>query len=345
MRRSYRVIVPSFVVVSLGLLACRTEEDGSGGAGGSSSATMSTGTKGTTSSTMSTSGSNMNTTSSGTGGAIGCNGDEHTISDITTNVVGKGIKVTLKGVVAMSQIFSVSAGDTSCLWGVFVSDPGLAETKENSGILALSYGSPPAIPPGGKDAFCPGAGKEPLGTAFPDDLQPGDVFDLVGVADAFPNTFNCTGANPANMVGQKQLSQICKATKTGTAPVPAPHVVTAAELALLGSTTDKAFHDKWGGVKVRIEDPTMTAIDEYGMTLDGALNVSRKAWYRPISDNKQCHGKDLAYMTNQVFDHVDGFHYLNFCTWGIAPSDRCGDFSPTSMACTTAGTTTCGAVP
>lgn len=349
MRRAFRVLLPTVVFASVGLLAsCRSgEDDASGGA--DSTGTQSSGSKMSTSSTMATTGTNTGSSSnSSTGtGTVGCDGPEHTVSDITTGVVGKGTKLTLKGVVAMSQIFSVSAGN-SCLWGVFVSAPGLTETAENTGVLVLSYGSPPAIPPGGDMAFCPAVGSEPLGSAFPDDLKPGDVFDFVGVADEFPNDFaNCTGANPPNTVGQKQLSQVCKATKTGNAPLPAPHVLTAAEIASLSSTTDKAFHDKWGAVKVRVEDPTLSAIDEFGLTLTAGASMvydSRKSWYRPISPNKQCHGKDLNYMTGQVFDRVDGFHYLSFCTWGITSSDRCGDFSPTSMACTTAGTTTCAEV-
>src|SRR5689334_17065118 len=45
---------------------------------------------------------------------------------------------------------------------------------------------------------------------------------------------------------------------TGTAPAPAPHLLTDAEVAQLASPTDGTFHDRWGGVKVRIQNVTST---------------------------------------------------------------------------------------
>jgi hypothetical protein len=363
MRRAYRVLVPSFVVASLGLLACRSGGDDNTGGAGSTSATMTTtGTKmsGTTGS-MSTTGSN--TTSSGEGGGgggpIGCSGPEHTIKEISDGTLGPGLKITVKGAVAMSQLFLVSGSGpdpSSCLWGVFISAPGLTETAPNTGAIALSYGTPPSVPVGSMDGklYCPALGKDPtVGSKFADDIKPGDVLDIVGVTDEFPNDFaNCTGTNPKNTVGMIQLSQVCSATKTGTAAVPTAHVLTAAELAAFDSTTDKDFHHMWGGVKVRLENVTATAVDKFGLKMDenataGTVethDVNRKVWYRPLSDNTTCHGTDLAYPVGQMFTSVDGFHYLNFCTWGLVPGDRCGDFNPASMDCMSKSITTCVAV-
>ncbi|MFO0618234.1 MAG: hypothetical protein U0414_36915 [Polyangiaceae bacterium] len=353
------------MVASLGILACRSNGDDNTGGAGSTSGTMSTGTKMSTSSGTTTTGSN--TTSSGQGGGgggpIGCSGPEHTVQEISDGTLGTGLKISVKGAVAMSQLFLVSGAGpnpSSCLWGVFISAPGLTETGPHTGAIALSYGSPPAVPSGGVDAFCPALGKDPVGSKFADDIKPGDVIDLVGVTDEFPTMFaNCADPppqgqppNPLNTVGMIQLSQVCSATKTGTTAPPTPHVMTPAELAKVTSTTDADFHHMWGGVKVRLNNMKATAVTEFGLTLDDAstmpveaYDVNRKAWYRPLSPNKDCHYKDLAYPVDQVFTSVEAFHYLNFCTWGFTVSDRCGDFEPSSMGCMAKSITTCNDTP
>ncbi len=190
MRRSFPLL--SCVIGSVLLLACRQSAKDS--AAGASGGTTSASSGATTVSGAST---------SGTGGQM-CAGDEHTVQDVTSGMVGTGTPVTLKGVVAMSNKFLVS-GSTACLWGVFVSAPGITETAENTGLLILSYGTPPMVPAGGSKAFCPEQGQSPDlvdGDQIPNDVKAGDVLDVIGTPAQFPATFTTCVApsNPVNSI-------------------------------------------------------------------------------------------------------------------------------------------------
>lgn len=338
-------IRPLAVLFALGLstslLACSRDEGGSttgtsgeGGEDGSGGGAQQTGAGAGSTGTEAG--------STGAGGApIGCEGTESTIQALTTGQVGIDQKVALNGVVAMSQKFLVSKSKNtgSCLWGVFVSAPGLTETAANTGMIVLSYGTPAAIPEGETEAYCPKLGQDPAGDVLPDDVKPGDVLNVIGTNQVFPNPPQCTGDNPPNQVGMRQLSAVCFAERTGTAPVPTPHVLTAEEAASITSTSDAAFHDAWGGVKVRVENVGVTLVDgevlgPFGVVLlDNGIPVGDKVYYRPYSDN-YCHEGPVFSDPEIVFDRVDGFHYLNYCTWGIEANDKCADFSPSSEDCT-----------
>jgi hypothetical protein len=332
-------------LVPTGLVACRDSSGGSSTGSSSSGDGGGDGDGGGSSSEGAGAGSSTSG-SSGGGPNVGCEGPEATVQQVTTGEIGLDQKVTLKDVVVMSHKFLVSKSKNtgSCLWGVFVSAPGLTETGPNTGLIVLSYGTEASIPEGETQAFCPKLGQEPAGDQIPDDVAPGDVLTVVGTHQVFPNPPSCTGDNPPNQVGMHQLSAVCSAVKTGTAPVPTPHVLTAEEAALITSTDDAAFHDAWGGVKVRVENVGVTPVDgqvlgDFGVvTLANGIPVGDKLYYRPYSPNF-CHEGPVFSDPSIVFDRVDGFHYLNFCTWGIEANDKCGDFSPGSEDCE--GATTC----
>jgi hypothetical protein len=291
------------------LLACRGDSgdaaassssgDGGGdGEGGSSQQGTGAGSSTSTESTVASSSSGYVETCpvEGDPAPIGCEGPDATIADLTTDAVGVDQKVTLRGVVAMSQLFLVSKSKNtgSCLWGVFVSAPGISETGPNTGMIVLSYGSKAVIPEGETEAYCPKLGQEPVCSAIPDDVKPGDVLTVTGTHQIFPNPPNCTGDNPRNQVGMRQLSNTCHVVREGTAAVPTPHVLTAEEQELISSLDDAAFHDAWGGVKVRVENVGVTPVDgevlgQFGVvTLENGMKVGDKIYYRPYSDNF-CH--------------------------------------------------------
>lgn len=318
------------------LTGCRGDDTSSGGSSSSSGGSTSQSGGGTN--------TGGNGQGGGAGGAVaGCEGPVHTIQDVTTGAVGPGTKIAVNGVVAMSHKFLVSHSKTtdSCLWGVFVSAPGLTETEANSGIIALSYGFKATIPEGGTEAFCPRLGQDPAGDKFPDNVKPGDVLDLVGTVSRFPDPPNCTAPNPANQVGMLQLNSVCQANVTGTAAVPAAHVLTSDEATKISSLTDEAFHDQWGGVLVRTENVGVTpeagaVVGMYGnIHLTNGIEVGDKIYYRGYSNNI-CHDGPIFSDTAVMFDYVEGFHYLNFCDWSIQPNDKCSDFSPQSEDCTAA---------
>jgi hypothetical protein len=273
-----------------------------------------------------------------------------TVKDITTGNIGPKIAVELKGVVAMSPIFLVSQSKTSmsCLWGVFVSDPITGEAQANTGILVVSYGTMATINDGGTKAFCPvpGAnGTGPTGSAIPDDTKPGDVLDVIGQSDSYIPT-SC-GTNPGDStVPGYQVSKTTSVTKTGTATPPTPHTLTDADMASLSGQTATAFYNQWGGVKIAMKNVTSTPqtngdagtaiTDQYGNIILSPHNVqvSDKIYYQGLlAKNDVCHKGPVYANATTTFTEVDGFVYLNFCTWEVLPENRCKDLTPGSDDC------------
>lgn len=268
-----------------------------------------------------------------------------TVEAINRDEVGDKIPVVLQGVVAMSRKFLVSQSKAtgSCLWGAFVSSPGLVETAPYTGLLVLSYGNDATIPEGGTKAYCPVPPQEPAGDALPDDLKPGDVLDLSGKAQRYLPTSCPEGTST---VAQHQLAQVTMATRTGTAAVPAPHVLTGAEAASLVAQQDAAAHDSWGGVKVRLDGlasvPQSGAFgDAYGnFFLDvgggATLQVGDGIYYQGLlGKTDACRAGPVA-PAGQVFTSVAGFHTMDYCTWALEVGDKCADLAPASTDCTAA---------
>ena len=329
----FTLVLGSSLVSLIAIAGCRNSStDDNSGSGGEAST-----------SAKAASGSGSGTGTGGTGGSSPtCTGEDHTIADITSGTVGTGTKATIRGVVAMSQKFNVSHS-THCLWGVMVSAPNLTETGENTGILAVSYGTDPTIPAGESTKRCPKLGIEPAGDQFPDNVKPGDVLDITGQTDYFALT--CGAGDPPNAVKMRQLSQVCSVVASGaTAPLPAAHVLTGDELTGITSLTDTAFHDKWGGVKVRLANPTVQlqagkVVGAYGIVkFQTDIPVADKIYYRQGSSNICSSGPVFANAAT-TFDYVEGFSYLDFCSWSLEANDKCADFGPSSDDCD--GMTTC----
>ncbi|MFT3764883.1 MAG: hypothetical protein QM820_05100 [Minicystis sp.] len=124
-----------------------------------------------------------------------------------------------------------------------------------------------------------------------------------------------------------------------------------AEVAQLASPTDTTFHDQWGGVKVRIKNVTSTPqvngdggtaiTDQYGhIVLSGSnLYVGDKLYYQGLlAKTDICHKGPVYANATTTFTQMDGFSYLDFCTWSLEPNNRCQDLAPPSDDC---GTSTC----
>lgn len=341
---------------------CQADGNGGSSAGGSG---LGGGDTTTTSSSDGGGGSTTSTTT-GTGGGGGAGGSLPvvTIQDITSGTVGEAVDVEVHGVVAMSRKYLVSKSKNtgSCLWGVYLSAPGLSETGPNTGILALSYGTPGVTDPQG-NIVCPTIEQGSVGDAFPDDVKPGDVLDVRGETSYF--LLNACATQPADQnpsqVKQRQLAKVDLVTRTGTAPVPAPHTLTPEEIALLNSPTDQDFHDMWGGVWVRFPGPiapalqtdqsgTQTVVGPYGnIYLDlnagggGAgggsgvgiedVRVGDKVYYVNGSQDS-CHQGPIFANNAIEWARVDGFSTIDFCTWSLQPANKCADFDPASDDCT-----------
>lgn len=322
------------------------------------------GTTGSGGSTTATTGTLTTTSSAGTGGnGSGGSGSGGSVPAVVVTVqqitdsnaaghVGAKTAVEVDGVVVMSHKFLVSQSKTtgSCLWGIFVSAPGLTETAPNTGLLLASYGTQAVIADGGTKAYCPVLGLTPAGDAIPDTVKIGDVLNITGKTDYYlPKTCGMNAGESS--VPQYQISNVISAVPPSSGPTtatpPTPHTLTTAEIAQLASGNDTAFHDMWGGVKVRIQNVTSTPqqldagpgviTDSYGhIVLQGSgLQIGDKLYYQGLlkSMGQICHSGPVYANTMTTFTQIDGFSYLDFCTWGLIPDNRCADLAPPPDDC------------
>jgi hypothetical protein len=316
-----------------GLAGCRGDSGptltGGGGAGPGAASSTTAGTGGST------------TNEAGTAQIVAIN----QITDPTAPGHVSGEQVRLNGVVAMSIKFLVSKGsEGSCLWGVFVSSPGLTTTAPNTGILVTEEGTPASASTGGT-AYCPVIQAHQMsGGLFPDDTAPGDVFDIEGLSGAYvPSTCGSPDASfPDNSnVAQYQLSKLTTVSRTSTGgPVPAPAVLTAAQAAAVAGGSNQGTLDGWGGVLVTVDNVQAVlqegmTFDSYGhMLLNDGLQVGDKLYY--VGDVKAtdiCYAGPQFFSTTPSFTSVTGFVYLDYCTWGLSPRDKCHDLTPPSEDC------------
>lgn len=330
----------------------------SGGGGATSTAIASsaeaTGNSAVTSGVTSGSVSSSASTGAGTSGSGGASPMDATITEITTGVTPPGVKVKLTGVVAMSRKHLVSKGTSgSCLWGVYVSEPNLAETQASSGLHVLSYGINASIKGDGGTAFCPVLGQDAIGDSIPDNTKPGDVLDVLGESA----DFILAQCLPVQTFGEPQVSKVNSVVKTGTAPVPTAHVMSAADLAKLVPSGDPLFQSQWACVKIRIQDVvseprddggTMAVVDKFGNmlvhdtsipapALGEKLEVSTRLFWFFAPPPAFCSGVPLYANPTTTFSGVEGigtYGYPNQCQWILQAENRCLDFNPPSDDCT-----------
>jgi hypothetical protein len=277
---------------------------------------------------------------------------EQITDPMATGHVGPKTPIKVVGAIAMSIKFLVSKGASgSCLWGVFLSSLNTTETGPNTGILAVSFGSM-AVAKGGGKAYCPTieAGM-PAGDAFPDDIKPGDIVDVVGQSDSYIPT-TCTSADAglgASMIPGIQISKVTQVTRTGTgATLPTPHKLTTSDLQTLSAGSDVSWLNQWGNVLVEADmvaakDQGGSLTDNYGhMLLDVGTNgiqVGDKLYYVGyVKATDVCYaGPYYSSMPTPdaglPFNSITGFVYLDYCSWSIAPRNQCFDLNPPSQDC------------
>ena len=215
--------------------------------------------------------------------------------------------------------------------------------------MIQSFGVKATKPDGSSKAFCPELGVETTGDAIPDDIKPGDVIDVViGKTQNFLLS-QCAmqDSGVGASVGQNEVvvDAACALKKKGTATPPTPHVLTGGDVAKLADPNDMAFHQQWGGVKVRLQNaqPITQAngviqFDGFGnFIIKGAnLQVGDKIYYPGYKKSDPCHVPPVVNPpdTGSIeFTELDGFSMLDFCTWALEPDDKCGDFKPTPDDC------------
>jgi hypothetical protein len=378
----HRIVFFSFISASigLGLVACRSEDatttpsnpQGQGGsagttsAGGSAGTTTQGGSAGTSStngtagtSTNGTAGSQTGGSSGSSGGATDCTGKEATVFSANDMGTALNTKIVLKGVVATSQKFLVSQSKTSgaCIWGVFVSAPGLDAVTEYSGIEVTAKGQPAVTDGSGNLGPCPtGADGGPI----PDDIQPGDQIDLTAYVTEFPfadfKKTNCTDKGVTLNYAQRQLEVSekiaqCLAVTKGGGKIPAPKEFSdATEIGQLADGQNTGdINRKWGASLIKLVGPftpTQPNPGDYGNAMDAvskfgdiavtqhSLLVNNTVFYTDLSGGGPKDGsKKYAYPISTSFTSFTGIHFLDFCTWSLSIRTNCGDIDPKAADC------------
>jgi hypothetical protein len=342
--------------------ACRSEDDdpvpstpragstGVSGNGGNQSGSPGTGGNGTPG-TGGTAG-----TPGGGGSAGGGAAREATLTQINNpadpNPVPLNARVSVKGLVATSQKFLVSKN--ACLWGVFATTAG-DTTQEYGSIEVVAKGAEAVtveVPGSGgaggaggggtkTELRCPTEGDK--GGKIPNDIKPGDVFDVVGFVDEFKNN-NC---DPALALGQRQIENPDTFTITARGGnTPAPKEFTSVEEInkLGGGENEDDFTRKWSGGLVRISSGQGGGfhVDESKLSPDAKCAAAKGDIYfkevsLPMNSNipffdlaeggpfDPTFKKGFEYTKDTVFTSYTGIYSIDFCNWAISVRTARGD--------------------
>jgi hypothetical protein len=256
-----------------------------------------------------------------------CGAQRVTLEQLHAGRVRAGVSVSVGPLVASSQKFLVSeAKSGSCLWGAFAAGPGLHGA--GSGVFLASFGAPHADGEGCR------AGTDGL----PDDLKVGEVLEAAGKLDEYvPAT--CPSVAP---VQQLLVEAACPIARAGNAEAPEPELIDAALADGLASGKDEELLRQWSGALVQLQDVTARqdedgdAVFPFGAVrlVESALEVHSRLYYFDLSQGgPKAASKAPRYPYPTAFRGVTGLVFLDYCSWVLAPRDRCADLSPPSLGC------------
>jgi hypothetical protein len=249
------------------------------------------------------------------------------LADIHAGRVRGTQPVSLGSLVASSQKFLVSeAKSGSCLWGAFAADG--ERRGAGSGVLLVSFGTPHV------DGEACRAGDD----GIPDDLAPGDGINVRGFVDEFaPAACDGVAASP-----QMRVDASCPVHRTGRATLPEPAVIDFGLADRLAQGTDTSLLRDWAGALVRLEsvaalqDPEDgDAVFPFGVVrlAETRLEVRSRLYYFDLSEGgPRASAKSPRYEHPRTFDSVTGLLLLDYCTWVLAPRDRCTDLLGSACA-------------
>jgi hypothetical protein len=174
---------------------------------------------------------------------------------------------------------------------------------------------------------------------LPDDLRPGDSLQVEGRLDEYAPAA-CDGAAPAQ---QLRIDAACPARRGAPSDPPEAFVLEPALADRLAAGKDAQLLRDWGGALVRLDDVSALqdaddgdAVFPFGAIRleQTALEVHSRLYYFDLSaGGPRDAGKAPRYRFPTAFGRVVGVVFLNYCTWVLAPRDRCADLSPPSEGC------------
>lgn len=257
-----------------------------------------------------------------------CGGQNVSLEQIHAGRVRAGVSVSVGALVASSQKFLVSeAKSGSCLWGAFAAGQGLRGA--GSGLFVVSFGAPHAD----------GEPCQPGSDGLPDDLRIGDVLRVSGKLDDYVPAA-CASVAPAQ---QLVLDAACPARRSGRAEAPEAELIDVDLADRLAAGNDADLMREWGGALVRLEgvsarqDEDGDAVFPFGAVrlAETSLEVHSRLYYFDLSQGgPRAASKGPRYPYPTAFGSVTGLVFLDYCSWVLAPRDRCVDLAPASEGCT-----------
>ena len=256
-----------------------------------------------------------------------CNAEVVTLEEIHAGHVRDDVPVAVGPLVVSSQKFLVSeAKSGSWLWGSFAADP--ERVGAGSGLLLVSFGA----------KHDPGEACRSGQDGLPDDLAPGDVVEARGWLDAFAPAA-CDGVAPAQ---QLRIDSSCALRRTGRVAPPEPQLIDAPLADRIAQGNDPALLRGWGGALVRLESVSAVVDPDDGdgvfpfgvvKLTETRLEVSSRLYYFDLSEGgPRAAVKSPHYAYPTSFASVTGLVLLDYCSWVLAPRDRCRD-APSGGAC------------
>jgi hypothetical protein len=258
----------------------------------------------------------------------GCGAEPVTLEELHSGRVRGDIAVAPGPLSASSQKFLVSeAKSGSCLWGAFAADP--SRTGAGSGLLLVSYGAPHAD----GQACAPGS------DGLPDDLKPGDSLLVEGRLDEYVPAA-CNGVAPAL---QLRVDAACPVRRARPGPAPEAAVIERELADRLAGGKDAGLLRDWGGALVKLEGVTALedpddgdAVFPFGVIrlAQTSLEVHSRLYYFDLSlGGPRDAAKTPRYGYPTTFRSVSGVVFLDYCSWVLAPRDRCTDLTPADAGC------------
>lgn len=260
--------------------------------------------------------------------ADGCGAEPVTLDEIHSGRVRSGVSIAVSKLVASSQKFLVSeAKSGSCLWGAFAATP--THVGSGSGLFLVSFGAPHAE----GEACAPGS------DGLPDDLKSGDSLEVEGTLHDYAPAA-CDGIAPAQ---QLRIDVACPARRGSSDAEPAPAVIDRALADRLAAGKDAKLLRDWSGALVRVDGVSALqdaddgdAVFPFGVVRleQTALEVHSRLYYFDLTEGgPRASAKAPHYRYPTAFRSITGVVFLDYCSWVLAPRDRCADLSPASDGC------------
>lgn len=312
---------------SSGASSPRGGSSASGGAAGESGEVLAAGAARSNDAGAPDGGGHGGSSTASSGSALaGCDAQSVSFDEIRNGEVRSDVRVSVDAT-ATSQKFLLShAHSGSCLFGAFVgSEP---DADGPRGLLVVSYGTDASA-----DETCP------TGTdAIPDELAPGDAVRAAGYLANYAPAGCSTTPSPQLMV-----DAACPLVRSTRRAVPEPFPLSLADADALALGTDAERVRRFAGGLVRLEHVSAAqpsqgngSVGPYGVIAlrETALEIHNDLEYGDLTlGGPGDAAKSLVFPYPTAFASVTGLAYLDYCTWSLAPRNRCADLTPPSDNC------------